>query len=127
MPTDEFGDIPDDIRAMTQAELEVVARVMGQTPDLARRIAYARVELLRRDREYAEKQEHDRREFEREMSAAADAREARRQKSDEELAQRQMGHAATLAKEQLDTAQAAARAAKWAAGAAVLACISHRG
>ena len=123
MPTDEFADIPDEIRAMTQAQLEVVARVTRQMPDQARRMAYARVELIRRDREYAEKQEDDRRDCGREMSEAAKAREAGRQKFDEELAQRQMDHAAALAKEQLDTAQAAARAAKWAAGAAFLAAL----
>jgi hypothetical protein len=64
------------------------------------------------------------------MSAAADAREASRQKFDDELAQRQMDHGATLAKDQLNTAQAAARAAKfaaWAAGVAALGAIGQLG
>jgi hypothetical protein len=116
MSPDEFSDIPDEFRAMTQAQLELVARVTGQTPDQARRIAYARVELLRRDREYAEQEEQSRREFETNLQAT-------RQQFEEELAQRQMDHAAALAKEQLDTAQAAARAAKMAAWAAIAAAI----
>jgi hypothetical protein len=49
--------------------------------------------------------------------------QATRQQFEEELAQRQMDHAAALAKEQLDTAQAAARAAKMAAWAAIAAAI----
>ena len=88
----------------------------------------ARAEIVYRDREYAEEQERSRREFEREVSAAADAREARRQKFDEELAQRQMDHASKLAREQLGTAQAAARAATmaaWAAGVAALGAIGQ--
>jgi hypothetical protein len=95
---------------MTQAQLEVVARVTGQMPDQARRIAYARVELLRRDREYTEQEEQSRREFETNFQAI-------RQQFEEELAQRQMGHAAALAREQLDTARAA-RTAAWAAAIA---------
>ena len=62
-------------------------------------------------------------EFEREMSAAADMREASRQKFDDELAQQQMDHASKLAREQLDTAHAAARAATMAAWAAVAAAL----
>jgi len=112
MPPDEFADIPDEFRAMTQAQLELVARASGQMPDQARRIAYARVEHLRRDREYAEQEEQSRREFETNLQAT-------RRQFEEALAQRQMEHAAAVAREQLDTAQAAARAAKMAAWAAV--------
>jgi hypothetical protein len=110
MPTDEFADIPDEFRAMTQAQLELVARSSGRMPDQARRTSYARVELLRRDREYAEQEEQSRREWETRHQAA-------RQEFDENLAKRQMDHAAAIAKEQLDTA----RGAKWAAIAAAIA------
>ena len=120
MPPDEFADIPDEFLAMTQAQLELVARVTGQQPDQARRIAYARVELLRRDREYAEQEEQSRREFETNLQAT-------RQRFEEELAQRQMGHATALAKEQRDTAQSAARAARMAAWAAVAAALGAIG
>jgi hypothetical protein len=40
--------------------------------------ATAKAEIVWRDREYAEEQENSRRRFEREMSAAADAREVNR-------------------------------------------------
>ena len=53
-------------------------------------------------------------------------RESARHEFEEKLAQRQMDHASELAKEQLDTAQAAARAAKmaaWAAGMAALGAV----
>jgi hypothetical protein len=84
-------------------------------------LGQARVELLRRDNEYAEEQERSRRKFETYHQAA-------RQDFEEKLAQRQMDHAAALAKEQLDTAQSAARAAKmaaWAAGIAALGAIGQ--
>jgi hypothetical protein len=114
----EFADIPDEIRAMSRAQLERVAtpalnRLMDTEKD---RVTSARAELVWRDHE-----------FEREMSTAADARQARQQKSDEELEQRQIDHAAKLAKEQLDTAHAAARAAKWAAVAAGVAALGAIG
>ena len=112
MPPDEFADIPDEFRAMTQAQLELVATSSGRMPDQARRIAYARVEPLRRDREYAEQGEQSRREFETNLQAT-------HRQFEEELPQRQMDNAASLAKEQLDTAEAAARAARMAAWAAV--------
>jgi hypothetical protein len=85
-------------------------------PNLGR----ARVELLRRDNEYAEEQELSRRKFETDHQAA-------RQNFEENLAQRQMDHALALAKEQLATAQAAARAAKWAAWAAGVAALGAIG
>ena len=115
----EFADIPDEFRAMSRAQLELLAtpalnRFMDPVKDSVTR---ARAELVWRDQE-----------FEREMSAAADTREASRQKFDDELAQRQMDHATKLAREQLDTAQAAARAAKmaaWAAGIAALGAIGQ--
>jgi hypothetical protein len=116
----ELADIPDEFRTMTQAELEIVAGVPGQTPEQARRIGNAKAELVRRDREYAEGQERDRREWETRHQAA-------RQEFEEELAKRQMDHAAALAKEQLDTAQAAARAARMAAWAAVAAALGAVG
>ena len=110
----------------------------------------ARAELLRRDREYAEEQEKsrrtyederersrrkfetdlasDRENFELKMFDDAGMRGAARQDFEEKLAQRQMDHAAVLAKEQLDTARSAARAAKmaaWAAGVAALGAIGQ--
>jgi len=112
MPSDEFADILDEFRAMTQAQLELEARITGRSPDQARRIAYARGELLRRDREYAEQQERDRREWETKHQTA-------RQEFEEKLAERQMDHAAALAREQFDTARGAQRAATMAAWAAV--------
>jgi hypothetical protein len=95
--------------------------------DHGRGVAAAKAEIVWRDREYAEDQENSRREFEREMSAAADAREVNRQKFDEALAQRQMDHSSKLAREQLNTAQAAAKAAKWAAWAAGIAALGAIG
>jgi hypothetical protein len=86
-------------------------------PNLGR----ARTELLRRDNEYAEEQERSRRKFETDHQAA-------RQDFEEKLAQRQMDHAAVLTREQLHTAQAAAKAAKlaaWAATAAALGAIGQ--
>jgi hypothetical protein len=80
----------------------------------------ARAELVRRDREYTDAQERDRREWETTHQAA-------RQKFEEELAQRQMDHAAALAKEQLDTAQSAARAARMAAWAAAASAVGAIG
>ena len=115
----EFADIPDELRAMSRAQLERVAtptlnRLMDPEQD---RVTRARAELLWRDHE-----------FEREMSAAADAREASRQKFDEELAQRQMDHASKLGREQLDTAMGtkkAANRAMWAAWAAAAGAIAQ--
>ena len=115
----EFADIPDEFRAMSRAQLERVA-----TPALNRlmdpekeRVTRARAELVWRDHQ-----------FEREMSAAADAREASRQKFDEDLAQRQMDHASKLGREQLATAQGtekAANRAMWAAWAAAAGAIAQ--
>ena len=105
-------------RNSDRAQLETLAA--GRSPT-SKSVGAAKAEIVRLDREYAEDQERSRREFEREMSAAADAREAGRQRFDEELAQRQMDYASKLAREQLDTAQAAARAAKMAAWAAAAA------
>ena len=107
-----------------RAQLE--ARASGITSG-SDAVGTARAEILYLDREYAAEQENSRREFEREMSAAADAREVNRQKFDEALAQRQMDHASKLATEQLDTARAAARAAKWAAWAAGIAALGAIG
>src|SRR6516225_5389567 len=104
MPPDEFADIPADVRAMTHAEL---ANFVGEGLK-SNKFGYARAELVRRDRE-----------FQQQMSTAADNREINRQRFDEELAQRQMKHAAGLAREQLDTA----RGAKWAAIAAAIAAL----
>jgi hypothetical protein len=87
----------------------------------------ARVELLRRDNEYAEQQERSRRTFETDMFEAVGKREAARQEFEEKLAQRQMDHAAALASEQLNTARAAAKAAKWAAWAAGVAALGAIG
>jgi len=108
-------------------------------PRDAPNLGHARVELMRRDHEYAEDQERSRRKFEADRNSdrenfdlkmfdAAGVREAARQEFEENLAKRQMDHAAALAKEQLDTAQAAARAAKmaaWAAGVAALGAIGQ--
>ena len=114
----EFADVSGQYQTLTRKELERRSLLIPPVCDQGSSIAEARAELEWRDREYAEGPERSRRKFEREMSAAADAREANRQKFDEALAQRQMDHAAAIAKEQLATAQAAARAAKWAAWAA---------
>ena len=113
----EFADIPDEFRAMSWAQLERYATFSRRSDQVADNVARARAELVWRDHE-----------FEREMSAAADMREASRQKFDEELARRQMDHASKLAREQLGTAQAAARAATmaaWAAGVAALGAIGQ--
>jgi hypothetical protein len=61
------------------------------------------------------------------MFDEAGLREAARQAFEEKLAQRQMEHAAALAREQLNTAQAAASAAKMAAWAAVAAALGAIG
>jgi hypothetical protein len=76
-------------------------------PNLGR----ARVELLRRDNEYAEEQERSRRKFETDHQAA-------RQEFEEKLAQRQMDHAAELADRQLSAATSVANATRWAVWAA---------
>jgi len=70
----------------------------------------AQAEILHRDRVYADDQERSRRDFE------------------QNLAQQKMDRAAALAREQLNTAQAAATAAKmaaWAAGVAALGAIAQ--
>ena len=112
----EFDDIGDEYRGFTRTDLEQRALIDRSGMDHGRGVAAAKAEIVWRDREYAEDQENSRREFEREMSAAADAREVNRQKFDEALAQRHMDHSSKLAREQLNTAQAAAKAAKWAHG-----------
>jgi hypothetical protein len=113
MPPDEFAHIPDEYREKPHDALAIIAGTPQQ--DL-NRFGYATAELVRRDRE-----------FQREMSSAADNREISRQKFDEDLAQRQMDHASTLAKEQLDTARSAARAAKWAVWAAASSAVGAIG
>jgi hypothetical protein len=114
----EFADIPDELRAMSRAQLKRVATPPLNEPlDPENPVARARAELVWRDHEFA-----------REMSAAADAREASRQKFDEELAQRQMDHASKLGREQLATAQGtekAANRAMWAAWAAAAGAIAQ--
>jgi hypothetical protein len=125
----EFADIPAEYRTKTRAQLEADASGITSPAGIPdpRSAGRARAEILSRDREYAEEQERSRREFERKMSAAADARENSRQVFDAELSHRQMDHASKLAKEQLDTAHAAARAAKWAACAAGVAALGATG
>ena len=125
----EFDDIGNEYRSFTGLELEkcVLIDALGMGMDHGRGPAATKAEIVWRDREYAEDQENSRREFEREMSAAADAREVNRQKFDEALAQRQMDHSSKLAREQLNTAQAAAKAAKWAAWAAGIAALGAIG
>ena len=111
-----------DLRNMDRAQLEAIASgitMPSGDPDPGS-VGGAKAEILRRDREYADMVERSRRAFEREMSAAADAREDRRQKFDEELAQRQVAQALKLAREQLRPTQAASRAAIAAAIAAFL-------
>ena len=104
MPS-EFADIPDEFRAKTRAQLEqIVGAPAGK--EMLNNIGYADAELVRRDRE-----------FQREMSEAADDREIRRQKFDEDLARRRMDHASKLAHEELDTAKGAEKAARKAAAA----------
>ena len=101
---------------MTQAQLEVLARVQGQIPEQARRIGYARAELLLSDIEGVCGRSKS------EIGASGRLRiKPARQKFEEELAKRQMDHADALAREQLGTAQAAARAARMAAWAAIAA------
>jgi hypothetical protein len=106
----EFASIDENWRQMDRVEIE--ARTIRLPIDQARSLATAKNELLRRDRKYAERQEKDRRDFEIKMFDDAGMREAARQAFEEKLAQRQMDHASALAREQLDIAQAAARAAK---------------
>jgi hypothetical protein len=118
----EFADIPDEIRAMRRAQLERAATpALNSLMDAERdRVTRARAELVWRDHEYAEAQETSRRKFETDHQAA-------RQDFEEKLAQRQMDHAAKLAREQLNTVQAAAKAAKWAAWAAGVAALGAIG
>lgn len=119
MPSDEFADIPDEFRTRTRAQLEEIASAQpgAYMPNI---LGYAKGELLRRNREYAEGQENSRRKWETTHQAA-------RHKFEEELVQRQMDHASALAKEQLDTARSAARAAKWAVWAAVFSAVGAIG
>jgi hypothetical protein len=126
------------IRGLDRARLEAAAAA-GFPKTILDRNDMAKAEIVRRDRQYLEEQGWSRRKFEtdrdsdrekleRELSDAAEAREAARQGFEEKLAQRQIDHAAALAREQLDTAQAAARAAKmpaWAAGVAALGAIGQ--
>src|SRR5437764_15444302 len=114
---------------MDRAQLERAAifEPRGVTLDRLQQLAQARAELLRRDREHADLQEESRRQFELHLQAMETQREEGRQKHQSELAQRQMEHAAALAREQLDTSQAAARAAKWAAWAAGVAALGAIG
>lgn len=89
---------------------------------------FAKAELLRRKHKYAEDQEHSRREFEHELFNAESDREVKRKQFEEALADRQMAHATTLAKEQVGAAQSAARAARlaaWATAAAALGAIAQ--
>jgi hypothetical protein len=76
----EFDDIGNEYRSFTRLELEkrVLIDALGMGMDQGRGPATAKAEIVRRDREYAEEQENSRRGFEREMSAAADAREVNR-------------------------------------------------
>jgi hypothetical protein len=83
----------------------------------------AQAELLRRDREYAEQREQSRREFETAQFNAEGDRDAKRKEFEKALAERQMDHATTLAKDQIGAAQSAARAARWAAWATAAAAL----
>ena len=88
----ELVDIPDEYRTMDIVRLETLA--LGLPPDTTSQRPAARLELLRRDREYAEQQERERREWETKHQAA-------RQEFEEKLADRQMDHAAALARDSL--------------------------
>jgi hypothetical protein len=116
MPSDEFADILGEHRTMLRSQLEeIAARPVGNSPPNV--VGFAKAELLRRDREYAEQEEQSRREWETKHQAA-------RQVFEEKLTKRQMDHAAAIAKKQLDTA----RGAKWAAiSAAIAAFLSAAG
>jgi hypothetical protein len=118
--------MPDpDLSGHTDLDLQNLVDSGIANPRL---IGSAKIEIERRRRRYAEEREQDRRDFETEMFEAAGKRESARQEFEEKLAQRQMDHAAALAKEQLDTAEAAARAAKraaWAAAAATVGAIAQ--
>jgi hypothetical protein len=112
-------DDANPYRKLPRGTLEAMAA--GIARDKGSDLANARVEILRRDREYDGEQEPSRRKFETDHQAA-------RQEFEEKLAQRQMDHAAAVAKEQLDTARAAAKAATmaaWAAGVAALGAIGQ--
>lgn len=88
----------------------------------------AKVELIKRDHDYAEQQEQSRRQFEQKLFEAQGKREVQRREFEQALAKQQMDHASTLAHEQLDTARAAATAAKraaWAAGIAAVGSIAQ--
>jgi hypothetical protein len=124
MDDPEFASIDETWRQMDRVLLETYA---ARLPiDSGRSVGLARAEVIRRDREYTQQQERGRDNFELKMFDKVDMREAARHEFEEKLAQRQMDHASELAKEQLDTAQAAARAAKmaaWAAGVAALGAV----
>jgi hypothetical protein len=113
----EFASIDPSFRQMKRAQLEAV--VVGVPPglslDYVNRVAQAKAEVVRRDREFAEEQERSRRKFEADrdsdrekhdlkMFKASGEREAARQQFEEKLSRRQMDHASALAREQLDTA-----------------------
>jgi hypothetical protein len=103
---------------MSRNDLEISV-LEGNSPFQMR--GDARAEIVRRDRDYAEAQEQSRREFEMAMFNAEGERDVKRKQFEEALAQRQMDHAAALAKEHLGAAQSAAKAARLAAWA------THRG
>jgi actin-related protein len=105
------------IRSMSRNELE--ERVLEGNNFQGRGDAAA--EIVRRDHEYAEKQEQSRRDFEMAMFNAESDREAKRRQFDRALADEQMAHATALADKQLTAATAVATAtqrALWAAAAA---------
>jgi hypothetical protein len=116
-------------RDMDRAEVEAIASGRTTTSGQlnVRDLGSARAELVRRDEEYAEQQEKIRQQFEQEIERTRTEREMSRQDFEEKLVQRQIDHAATLAREQLNTAQAAAKAAKWAAWAAGVAALGAIG
>ena len=88
---------------MDRATLEMLASGVTSHAGFAdpTRLGRAKAELIRRDREYAEQQEQSRREFEMARFNAESDRDVKRKQFEEALAERQMAHATSLAKEQL--------------------------
>ena len=115
-----------NLRDMDRAEVETIAS--GRTSASSRldvgELGAARAELVRRDQEYAEQQEQSRRQFEIELFNSQGAREVQRKQFEQELTKQQMDHASKLAREQLDTARSAAKAARWSAVATLLAALT---
>jgi len=130
-----------NFRSVSRAQLEEIAHgsMYSAGTQSAQDVAMAKVELIRRDREFAEAQEQSRRayedqreatrrEFEIKMFEAAGNRAAVQQQHAEKLAQMQANAARDAATIQAQATQQSAerqvRVARWSAYAAIAAAIA---